>query len=372
MAEPVIRIVDLWKEYSHDGTSTPALRGAHLEIGTGEIVALFGKSGSGKSTLFNLIAGLDRPTRGRIEVEGQDLEGLGEKGRTTLRRMRLGFVFQFFNLLPTLTAFENVFLSLELADQPDPGLPSWPLKKWVSREREHRYPHELSGGEQQRVAIARAIVKRPSIILADEPTGNLDTATGDQILDLLTRRCRESGHDPDHGHPQPPHLPLCEPDPADGGRYHRRRNLLRGTWPLKIVTQSFLRYLTRRLSLSLLQLFGVACGVAAVVGMTLSAQTALTSFTKAVEFLQGKATHSLQRPAGPMEETLLLRLARDPAVEWFSPVIDRRLRLGNGELVRLLGIDPFLGQDHPSGDCPRTVSGKECDQSGTGPLLSSG
>jgi putative ABC transport system permease protein len=111
---------------------------------------------------------------------------------------------------------------------------------------------------------------------------------------------------------------------------------------LKIVTRSFLRYLTRRLSLSLLQLFGVACGVAAVVGMTLSAQTALTSFTKAVEFLRGKATHSLQRPAGPVEETLLVRLARDPAVEWFSPVIDRRLRLANGELVRLLGIDPFL------------------------------
>ena len=108
------------------------------------------------------------------------------------------------------------------------------------------------------------------------------------------------------------------------------------------MTKSFLRYLPRRLSLSLLQLMGVACGVAAVVGMTMSAQTALRSFTKAVEFLRGKATHSIQRPAGPMEEGLLLKLGRDPAVEWFSPVIDRRLRLGNGELVRLLGIDPFL------------------------------
>ena len=191
VAEPVIRIVDLWKEYSLDGTSTPALRGAHLEIGTGEIVALFGKSGSGKSTLFNLIAGLDRPTRGRIEVEGQDLEGLGEKGRTTLRRMRLGFVFQFFNLLPTLTAFENVFLSLELSDQPDPGSALAALEEVGLKGKGDRYPHELSGGEQQRVAIARAMVKRPSIILADEPTGNLDTATGDQVLDLLTRRCRE-------------------------------------------------------------------------------------------------------------------------------------------------------------------------------------
>lgn len=191
MAEPVIRIVDLWKEYNLDGTNTPALRGAHLEIERGEIVALFGKSGSGKSTLFNLIAGLDRPTRGRIEVGGQDLEALGEKGRTTLRRMRLGFVFQFFNLLPTLTAFENVYLSLELADRPDPNAAIGALEEVGLKGKEHRYPHELSGGEQQRVAIARAMVKRPSLILADEPTGNLDTATGDQVVDLLTRRCRE-------------------------------------------------------------------------------------------------------------------------------------------------------------------------------------
>ncbi len=192
MSEPMIRVVDLWKNYQQNGTDTPALRGSNLEIMAGEIVALYGKSGSGKTTLFNLIAGLDRPTRGRIEVEGQDLESLGETGRTILRRVRLGFVFQFFNLLPTLTAFENVFLSLELADRPDPGAALLALEEVGLKGKDHRYPHELSGGEQQRVAIARAIVKRPSIILADEPTGNLDTATGNQILDLLTRRCRET------------------------------------------------------------------------------------------------------------------------------------------------------------------------------------
>ncbi len=193
MAEPVIRVIDLWKDYADDLANAPALRGSSLEIGAGEVVALFGKSGSGKSTLFNLIAGLDHPTKGRVEVEGQDLELLGEKGRTNLRRFRLGFVFQFFNLLPTLTAFENVFLSLELAAKPDADVAREALKEVGLAGKEHRYPNELSGGEQQRVAIARAIVKRPSIILADEPTGNLDTATGDQILDLLTRRCRESG-----------------------------------------------------------------------------------------------------------------------------------------------------------------------------------
>jgi len=193
MADPIIRVVDLWKHYRTDGSDTPALRGTNLEIGTGEIVALFGKSGSGKSTLFNLIAGLDRPTKGRIEVDGQDLEALGETGRTNLRRARIGFVFQFFNLLPTLTAFENVFLSLELADRPDPQPALLALQEVGLQGKEHRYPHELSGGEQQRVAIARAMVKRPSLILADEPTGNLDTTTGNQVLDLLTQRCREFG-----------------------------------------------------------------------------------------------------------------------------------------------------------------------------------
>jgi len=191
MSEAMIRIKDLWKDYGEDRSGAPALRGTSIEIKKGEIVALFGKSGSGKSTLFNLIAGLDRPTKGRIEVEGQDLEILGEKGRTTLRRMKLGFIFQFFNLLPTLTAFENVFLSLELANKSQPEVALNALKEVGLEGKEHRFPNELSGGEQQRVAIARAIVKSPSIILADEPTGNLDTTTGNQILDLLTRRCHE-------------------------------------------------------------------------------------------------------------------------------------------------------------------------------------
>jgi putative ABC transport system ATP-binding protein len=192
MSEAMIRIIDLWKNYGEDGSEAPALRGTNIELKKGEIVALFGKSGSGKSTLFNLIAGLDRPTKGRIEVESQDLEALGERGRTTFRRMKLGFIFQFFNLLPTLTTFENVFLSLELANRSEPDLALKALKEVGLEGKEERFPNELSGGEQQRVAIARAIVKRPSIILADEPTGNLDTTTGDQILDLLTRGCHES------------------------------------------------------------------------------------------------------------------------------------------------------------------------------------
>ncbi|MGQ9509665.1 MAG: ABC transporter ATP-binding protein [Thermodesulfobacteriota bacterium] len=192
MREPIIRVNDLWKNYEVDGSGVTALRGTYLEISRGERVALLGKSGSGKSTLFNLIAGLDRPTKGRIEIDGQDLEALGDKGRTALRRTKIGFIFQFFNLLPTLTVFENVFLSLELANKPDPELALKALKEVGLEGKERRFPNELSGGEQQRVAIARAIVKQPSIILADEPTGNLDTFTGNQILELLTRTCHES------------------------------------------------------------------------------------------------------------------------------------------------------------------------------------
>ena len=192
--EPAIRTIDLWKRYDQaEGNHAAALRGTNLEIAPGEAVALYGKSGSGKTTLLNLLAGLDHPTQGRIEVEGQDLESLGEEGRTRLRRQRLGFIFQFFNLLPTLTAFENVFLSLELAGKPNPEAAHEALRVVGLDGKGHRFPHELSGGEQQRVAIARAIVKESAIILADEPTGNLDTRTGDLVLDLLSGQCRRLG-----------------------------------------------------------------------------------------------------------------------------------------------------------------------------------
>jgi putative ABC transport system ATP-binding protein len=193
VAKPIIRASDVWKEYTTDGQTGYALRGADLEIYPKEIVALFGKSGSGKTTLLNLLAGLDEPTRGVIEMEGLNLQDLGEKGRTNLRRNRIGFVFQFFNLLPTLTALENVVLALELQGRNVNGEGKDALEVVGLEGKAHRYPHELSGGEQQRVAIARALAKKPSIILADEPTGNLDTATGDQILALLSDTCRHQG-----------------------------------------------------------------------------------------------------------------------------------------------------------------------------------
>ncbi|RMG97304.1 MAG: ABC transporter ATP-binding protein, partial [Candidatus Dadabacteria bacterium] len=159
----------------------------------GEVVAVVGRSGSGKTTLLNLVAGLDRPDRGTVRVAGQDLRALGEHGRTRLRRERLGFVFQFFNLLPTLTARENVLLALELRGRADPRRADEALEAVGLADKAHRYPHELSGGEQQRVAVARALVKDPAAILADEPTGNLDTRTGDEVLALLCRAARDRG-----------------------------------------------------------------------------------------------------------------------------------------------------------------------------------
>ncbi len=191
--DPIVRAVGLAKTYAAAGDAPfPALRDVSFEARPGEVLLLLGKSGSGKTTLLNLIAGLDSPTSGRVEVEGRDLATMGEMGRTRWRRRRVGFVFQFFNLLPTLTAAENVALALELIGSPSPAKVAAALGSVGLADRAGRFPNELSGGEQQRVAIARALVKDPALILADEPTGNLDSRTGESVLELLVGRCRQS------------------------------------------------------------------------------------------------------------------------------------------------------------------------------------
>ncbi len=163
-----------------------ALRGVDLDVRSGELVAVMGPSGSGKSTLMHLLAGLDKPTSGTVRIGGVDITALDDGQLTRLRREHIGFVFQFFNLLPMLSAEENVELPLAIAGERADG--EWMTelfeKMGLSGRREHR-PAELSGGEQQRVAIARALVSRPTILLADEPTGNLDSKTGGEILELL-------------------------------------------------------------------------------------------------------------------------------------------------------------------------------------------
>jgi putative ABC transport system ATP-binding protein len=157
-----------------------------LQIDAGEFVAVTGPSGSGKSTLLGLIAGLDAPTSGRIVIDGVDITALDEDALARLRGAKIGFVFQFFHLIPSLTARENVLVPLELAGVADPAQRARALLEEVGlTARAHHYPSQLSGGEQQRVAIARALANDPPVLLADEPTGNLDSATGRQIVDLL-------------------------------------------------------------------------------------------------------------------------------------------------------------------------------------------
>ena len=176
-----------------------------LTIPGGRVVAITGASGSGKSTLLGLIAGLDAPSSGSILIDGTDITGLSEDALARLRGTKIGFVFQFFHLLPSLTAFENVLVPIEIAGGPSPASRATALLAEVGLSgRGHHYPSQLSGGEQQRVAIARALANNPPILLADEPTGNLDSATGRHVIDLLLQIHRSRGttlvlvtHDPE-------------------------------------------------------------------------------------------------------------------------------------------------------------------------------
>jgi putative ABC transport system ATP-binding protein len=184
--ESVLKAENLCKQVSSPEGALTIVDSVSLEIARGESVAVAGPSGAGKSTLLALLAGLDTPTAGRVLLEGTDLTRLDEDGRARLRAQRVGFVFQAFHLIPALTALENVMLPLELAGRADARRAAGEALARVGLEaRTGHYPRQLSGGEQQRVAIARAFVTRPAVLFADEPTGNLDTATGSRIGALL-------------------------------------------------------------------------------------------------------------------------------------------------------------------------------------------
>jgi len=194
MNTPVVELRHLTKSYTEGKQSRTILDDVNVSFDTGEFVVLLGHSGSGKSTLLNLISGIDAPDRGAVIVNGITLNQLSERQQTLFRRQHIGFVFQFFNLIPTLTVFENITLPLQLNGGISPAQER-ELAQLVDQiglsERRHAFPDRLSGGEQQRVAILRAIAHNPTLLLADEPTGNLDEKTGQTILDLLlslTRR----------------------------------------------------------------------------------------------------------------------------------------------------------------------------------------
>jgi putative ABC transport system ATP-binding protein len=190
--EPVVSASDLTRRYGEGDTAVDALRGVSLQVRKGELLAVMGPSGSGKSTLMHILAGLDRPTSGEVTIAGTELSGLNDNELTKLRREHIGFVFQFFNLLPMLDAEENVVLPLSIAgEKPDKAWVNDLLEQVGLAQRRTHKPAELSGGQQQRVAIGRALVNKPTIIFADEPTGNLDSKTSGEILELLERSVRE-------------------------------------------------------------------------------------------------------------------------------------------------------------------------------------
>lgn len=191
-----IRLQNLSKGFQEGRVNREVLNDASATINKGEFIAVLGRSGSGKSTLLNLISGIDQADHGSVYLDGQDLTALNDHERTIFRRHHIGFIFQFFNLIPTLTVLENVMLPLELNGTP-PAEAEGRAKACISevglQGREATFPDRLSGGEQQRVAIARALVHEPALILADEPTGNLDEKTGRQVMQLLDRLTRQTG-----------------------------------------------------------------------------------------------------------------------------------------------------------------------------------
>jgi putative ABC transport system ATP-binding protein len=190
----VVSAVDITRRYGEGEAAVDALQGVSLDVKTGELVAVMGSSGSGKSTLMHLLAALDTPTSGSIMIAGEAVGSLSDREVTMLRRRHIGFVFQFFNLLPMLSAEENVRLPLSIAgEKPDPAFFEGLLERVGLTDRRSHRPSELSGGQQQRVAIARALVSQPTVVFADEPTGNLDSKTGAGILELLRSSAEELG-----------------------------------------------------------------------------------------------------------------------------------------------------------------------------------
>lgn len=184
----MLSVTELCKGYQSGSHHQTIFEGLNLHLDKGEIVALLGASGSGKTTLLNLLSGIDTPDKGRVLINGVDIHAQGEPARTLLRRQQLGFVFQFFNLIPTLTVAENVALPMELIGADEAAMQqrvSYLLHRVGLAQMQDRYPDTLSGGEQQRTAVARALSHRPQILLADEPTGNLDEETGQRVISLL-------------------------------------------------------------------------------------------------------------------------------------------------------------------------------------------
>lgn len=222
MSDPLIEVKQVYKSYRRDSREIPVLQDISLTVSQGEFLALQGPSGSGKTTLLNLIAGIDHPDRGTIRVAGIELDSLGESELARWRAQHIGFIFQFYNLLPVLTALENVELPLllrPLSKKQRQEHAEFALQVVGLTDRMNHYPRQLSGGQEQRVAIARAIVTDPTLLVADEPTGDLDKASALEILNLLSRLNSEFSKT----------IMMVTHDPRAAERAHKIRNLDKGT-----------------------------------------------------------------------------------------------------------------------------------------------
>ena len=331
------------KTYRDNGQPVPVLHEISLAAEAGTVTALVGRSGCGKTTLLNLAGAMDFPTSGEVLIDGRPTAALSERELTQLRRGRIGFVFQFFQLLPTLTALENVELPLLLAGAPKSAQAALDRLRWVGlADKARSLPYQLSGGEMQRVAIARALVHTPDILIADEPTGNLDTASGDQVLALIRQSAAEFGAAVLHGHA------------LRRSRRHRRRARAPARRPhrrprarMKLLRALILRPLRRDLLRTALTVLSVALGVAVVVAIDLAGDAATGSFRSSLETLTGTTDLEILANGG-IDETCIARLAALPIDARFTPVIETQALVDAAGAVTLYGIDWLPPPDDPA------------------------
>ena len=334
----MIKLVEVSKVYHRGPEAIQALDCLNVQIESGEFVAITGKSGCGKSTLLHIIGALEPVSRGRVFLDGRDLAQLAEPELTRFRRDRVGVVFQSFNLLPLLTLEENVALPRVLQGaaygQAQQEAANWLGEVGLSGRRDHK-PHQVSGGEMQRAAIARALINQPAVILADEPTGNLDSVTAAEILALFSHLHRQWGktiilvsHAPEAGSAADRVLRLQD------GRLLRMR-----PWLFRISLSHLAQYPGR----TLLGILGIALGTAVYLSISLAAASALESFQAGVRAVAGQAQWRIQTPGAPLDESLFVKVRRLPSVAAAAPAVESVLEL-TGEHqgpVLLLGIDPF-------------------------------
>ncbi|NDA10835.1 MAG: ATP-binding cassette domain-containing protein, partial [Verrucomicrobia bacterium] len=331
---------DLHKAYQTGDAKVEALRGITLKILPGEIVAITGPSGCGKSTLLHILGALDTPSSGQAYIDGLPLHSMNDDALTSLRQLKIGFVFQFFHLLPTLTVEENVLLPLLLSGRADA------LGKSRARElleavglsnRSHHRPHQLSGGQLQRAALARALVHRPSVLLADEPTGNLDSASSAAVVDLITILARREKttvvlvthseevangkKPPSFSSPTARRWPRPLTDGSASSTVASSPDPLNWSPSLRVFLAHGGRDFLAHKTLTLLNIAALAVGVGAIVAIQTVNETALRSFHASLDLVAGRPDFTVEGQGFRIPETLLPIVRADPAVREATPVL---------------------------------------------------